>query len=197
MRQAIQARQQRRYMTRCILLAFILGLTVLAGCEAPGTVSVNGNGSNNGQGNGNSTNSNNNNCSGAIVNVCNNSTGNNNSSGSSNSGSSTGGGTLRIEPTQLSANSGNSTTACTFWGADSGAHSGWDCPVNLYNDTDAQVNWYATVPSGSGVLVEPSSSGFLFAHDSWQPTIHVPLSAGCPGQIVITFTVDGGSSQAV
>jgi hypothetical protein len=200
MRQAIQARQERRSMIWCILVAFILGLTLFTGCAAPGTISNNGN--NNGVNNGNSTNSNNNDCSGAIVNVCNNSTGNNNSSGSNSSGSSlggnpTGGGRLRIEPTQLSANSGSTTTNCTFWGTGFGAHSGWDCSVSLYNDTDADVNWYATVPSGSGVLVEPSSSGLVPAHSNWQPTIHVPLSAGCPTQIVITFAVNGGSSQAV
>jgi len=188
-------------MTWCILLAFIVGLTVFVGCaEAPGTVSNTG--TNNGVNSGNSNKSNTNSCNGSINN-CNTPTGNNNSTVPVNARSSPSanpsgsGGRLRIEPTRLSANSSSSTTECDFWGKSSGANSGWDCPVNLYNDTNAGVNWHVTVPPGSGVLVELSSSSYLPAHSFWQPRIHVPLSAACPGQIVITFKVVGGSSQAV
>lgn len=116
------------------------------------------------------------------------------STGSGNTGSTGSASTpegLRVAPTNFTVIRSVSTSGCNYFPS-----HGWTCILNLYNTTTGQLNWNASVPDGSSISIQPSSSGFISANDTWSPDISIP-DLSCPTQADITFSVQGGSSVVV
>lgn len=116
------------------------------------------------------------------------------STGSGNTGSTGSASTpegLRVSPTSFTVIRSIGTSGCNYF-----PNHGWTCTVNLYNTTTSQLNWNAAVPNGSSITVEPSSTGFILANDTWSPDISIP-DMSCPAQADITFSVQGGDSVVV
>ncbi len=98
---------------------------------------------------------------------------------------------LRVAPTSFTVVQDSSTSGCSYF-----PNHGWECMVNLYNTTSAQLNWIGTVPGGSAIAIQPSSSSFLFANDSTTVDISIP-DMSCPANADITFAVEGGDAAHV
>lgn len=98
---------------------------------------------------------------------------------------------LRVAPTNFNVIRDANTSGCSYY-----PNHGWECIVHLYNTTSAQLNWTGTVPDGSSIAIQPSSSSFLFANDSTSVDISIP-DMSCPANADITFAVNGGSAAHV
>jgi len=98
---------------------------------------------------------------------------------------------LRVAPTSFSVIRDPNTSGCSYY-----PNHGWECMLHLYNTTSAQLNWIGTVPDGSAIAIQPTSSSFIFANDSTSVDISIP-DMSCPANADITFAVEGGDAAHV
>jgi heme/copper-type cytochrome/quinol oxidase subunit 2 len=98
---------------------------------------------------------------------------------------------LRVAPTSFTVVQAPNTSGCSYF-----PNHGWECMEHLYNTTSAQLNWKGTVPDGSAIVIQPTSSSFIFSNDSTTVDISIP-DMSCPANTDITFAVEGGDAAHV
>jgi len=98
---------------------------------------------------------------------------------------------LRVAPTSFTVVQDPNTSGCSYF-----PNHGWECMVHLYNITSAQLNWIGTVPDGSAIAIQPTSSSFIFANGSTTVDISIP-DMSCPANADITFAAEGGDAAHV
>ena len=114
-----------------------------------------------------------------------------NNGNTSSTGSQTTAQGLKVAPTSFIVIRDTSTSGCSYF-----PNHGWECMVNLYNTTSAQLNWIGTVPDGSAIAILPSSSSFIPANGSTYVDLSIP-DMPCPASADITFAVNGGDAAHV